>query len=70
MTTYTIEEIRMAAYNWVELPDMSERDRALWVGLGYCYEWYRARPNEKKECEALADVYIRLFRGEEVKRNG
>ena len=59
--SYSLSEIKVAAYNWEELADMTATERALWMGLGYCYEWHRAHPSAKEECEALAQEYIRLF---------
>lgn len=58
----TLSEIKMAAYNWVELPDMTTQERLLWMGLGYCYEWYRCHPEDKAACDELAKFYIRYFR--------
>lgn len=60
MSKHTLEEIRIAAYNWIELSDMTPAERSLWQGLGYAYECYRAG-HDKKTCEELADLYIRLF---------
>lgn len=57
----TLSEIKMAAYNWVELPDMTQKERLLWMGLGYCYEWYRCHPEDKAACDELAKLYIRHF---------
>lgn len=61
----TLSEIKMAAYNWVELPDMTQKERLLWMGLGYCYEWYRSHPDDKTACDQLAKTYIRSFWKEE-----
>ncbi len=61
----TLSEIKMAAYNWVELPDMTTQERLLWMGLGYCYEWYRSHPEDKTACDQLAKTYIRSFWKEE-----
>lgn len=57
----TLEDLKRAAYNWTEPADMTPEQRALWHGLGYCYEWYRAHPEDKKECDMLAQIYIKLF---------
>ena len=57
----TLSEIKMAAYNWVELPDMTQKERLLWMGLGCCYEWYRSNPEDKAACDELAKLYIRHF---------
>lgn len=60
MSKHTLEEIRIAAYNWIELSDMTPAEHSLWQGLGYAYECFRAG-YDKKTCEELADLYIRLF---------
>lgn len=58
--SYSLSEIKIAAYNWTELPDMTQRQRALWMGLGYCYDCFRT--GEPKEvCEELMKKYIKLF---------
>lgn len=36
--SYPLAEIKVAAFNWTELPGMTASERALWMGLGYCYE--------------------------------
>ena len=70
MSKHTLEEIRIAAYNWIELSDMTPAERNLWQGLGYAYECFRAG-YDKKTCEELADNYIRLFwKGDEHGRAG
>ena len=58
---YTLSEIKIAAYNWTELADMTQEERTLWHSLGYCYEWYRAHPEDKDACDSLAQRYIFLF---------
>ena len=60
----TLSEIKVASYNWTELPDMTAAERNLWMGLGYCYEWYRNHPEDKATCDELAQLYIRLFWGD------
>ena len=49
----------MAAYNWTEPKCMTRDERSLWMGLGYCYEWYRNNPKDKEECDKLAQIYIK-----------
>ena len=63
--SYTLSEIRVAAYNWHPLPNMTARENALYQGLGYCYEWYRANPGDKDACDALAKKYVQFFGGGE-----
>ena len=57
----TLDNLRVAAYNWTELPDMTQNERNLWMGLGYCYEWYRAHPEDKKQCDELSQQYIKAY---------
>lgn len=59
--SYTIQEIKVAAYNWTELPGMSIRERALWESLGYWYEEYRAVPDSRAECQKNVDSLVELF---------
>ena len=40
---------------------MTRDERDLWMGLGYCYEWYRGHPEDKEECDKLARNYIRYY---------
>ena len=40
---------------------MTRDERDLWMGLGYCYEWYRAHPEDKEECDKLAQHYTEFF---------
>lgn len=62
--SYSVSELKLAAYNWTTLPDMTPREQALWQGLGYCYEWYRSHPEDKAETEKLAQEYINFFGSE------
>ena len=64
---YTLNEIKIAAYNLTELPDLTPRQRALWEGLAFCYEWHRLHPGEFEETnKALAQSYIHLFWGDDI----
>ena len=58
--SYTIPEIKVAAYNWTELPNMTQAERALWQGLGWCYECYRCG-EDKTECDRMAKQYIEMY---------
>lgn len=53
----TLDEIKVAAYNWTEPAGMTPNERCLWQGLGYTYECFRAG-HDKKTCQELADLYI------------
>ncbi len=64
--SYSLSEIKIAAYNWEELPNMNHYERHLWQGLGYCYECFRCGEN-KDECDKLAKQYIAIF---ERRKNG
>ena len=59
--SYTLAEIKIAAHNWTELPNMTVDERNLWEGLGYCYEWYRAHPDDLEECNKLAQNHINFY---------
>ena len=60
MSRYSLTEIKVAAYNWEELPNMTVDERNLWQGLGFVYECYRC--GESKElCEKMAQQYIRIL---------
>ena len=58
--SYELKDIKVAAYNWQELPDMTRAERNLWQGLGYAYECYRCG-HEKEICDDLAQNYIDMF---------
>ena len=58
--SHDVKEIKVAAYNWEELPDMTQAERNLWQGLGYAYECYRCGET-KAVCDALAQNYIKFF---------
>lgn len=57
---YSLAEIKIAAYNYEELENMSQEERHLWMGLAWCYECFRAG-EDKALCDALAQNYIKLF---------
>lgn len=59
--SYTIQEIKMAAYNKKEPPDMSIRERCLWQCVGQLYEDYRADPSRAAECKENMDGAVELF---------
>lgn len=60
MSRYSISKIKVAAYNWTELPNMTVEERNLWQGLGWCYECYRSG-EDKTECDHMAQQYIKHF---------
>lgn len=60
--THSLNEIKLAAYNHQELPNMKPNEAALWQGLSYCYDWFRYYPeDETEECKRLAEHYIKVF---------
>lgn len=65
---YTADEIKVAAYNRTELPDMTANERMFWIGMAYCYDWYRYRPgDQEEECRALAARYAEDFQNGIIK---
>ena len=59
---YTLNDIKLAAYNRKELPDLKPNEKALWQGLAYCYDWFRYHPDEQtEECKYLAQEYIYYY---------
>ena len=66
--SYTLTEIKLAAYNRRELPDMTPCEAALWQGLAYCYDWNRVHPEDQvEECRALAEKYVALYNRQKMK---
>jgi hypothetical protein len=63
--SYSLSDIKIAAYKWEELPNMGHNERLLWMGLGYCYEWYRSHPEDKADCDDLSQRYIKAFYGKD-----
>ena len=55
---YTVDQIKVMAYNCDEKDDFTIAERNLFIGLAYCYEWYRAKPEEKDACERLMGEYL------------
>lgn len=59
--SYSISEIKVAAYNWTELPWTDDDERRLWYSLGFWYEEYRAGRESKEKCEEAVNGYIEHF---------
>ena len=56
---YTVNEIKLAAYNWAELPPMNIplHDRFLWLALANVYKRFRDKELTKEHGEQLkADI--------------
>ena len=66
MRKYTLNDIKVAAYNMTELPGLSPRLGSLWQGLAYCYEYARLHPDETEDCKQLAQRYIDFFWGDDI----
>lgn len=58
--SYSVKDIKLAAYNWEEPPNMTVAERNLWMGLGYAYECYRSGYN-KEICDDIAKNYVDTF---------
>lgn len=69
---YTVKEIKIHAYNGTEQKDYTINERNLFLGLAYCYKWYRLYPEDKYDCMNLMNEYIDWFNrfGLEVKADG
>ena len=59
---YTIDQIKVHAYNYTEKMDYTDAERDLFSGIAYCYEWYRAHPEDKKACEDRMNFYIDWYK--------
>lgn len=59
--SYSISEIKLAAYNWTEPPNMDDDERRLWYSIGFWYEEYRSGRESKEECEKAVNGYIQHF---------
>lgn len=57
---YTVNQIKVLAYNWEEQKDFTVQEKDLFCGLAYCYECFRAG-YDKEECEELMHTYINFF---------
>ena len=57
----TITEIKLAAYNWTEPPEMDADERRLWYSIGFWYEEFRAGRESKEACEAAVNGLIEHF---------
>ena len=60
MSLYSLDEIKVAAYNFIELADMNYREHSLWLGLAYVYDLYR-NGEPKQTCLEIMDKYIKLY---------
>lgn len=58
---YTVNQIKVYAYNRDEQKDFSEDERNLFLGLQYAYDWFRLNPEDKEECEKLMQEYVEWY---------
>lgn len=65
---YTIDEIKLLAYNFEEKQDFSIAERNLFLGIAYCYDWYKAHPEDKNECIKLMEFYIQWYKDQHIER--
>lgn len=65
--SYTVGQIKVAAYNRTELDNMTIQEQHLWFGLAYCYDWYRMYPHDSKACKELMQKYIQFFENQQLK---
>jgi len=40
------------------MPDYTDEEKTLFYELAYCYEWYRAHPEDKAACMERMQFYI------------
>lgn len=59
---YTIDQIKVHAYNYTEKMNYTDAERDLFTGIAYCYEWYRAHPEDKQACEDRMKFYIDWYK--------
>jgi len=55
---YTLDEIRLAAFNMQPLEKPKDYEAFLYGGLKYVYEWFKLHPEDKEICNKLANDYI------------
>ena len=58
---YTINQIKVFAYNCDEKDDFTISEFNLFCGIAYAYEWYRANPDDKDQCQKLIENYIDFY---------
>lgn len=58
---YTVDQIKILAYNCEEKEDFTDTEFNLFLGLAYAYEWYRANPEDRSACMELMQNYIDFY---------
>lgn len=61
MGKYKLNQIKVFAYNRDEKPDFTIVEKNLFLGLAYCYDWFRFNPDDKEDCEKLMNDYIQTY---------
>lgn len=59
--SYTVSQIKVCAYNREVKPDFTVAERNLYIGLEYCYDWFRQHPEDKYNAEKLMQDYINHY---------
>ena len=70
---YTIDQIKVFAYNNAEQMDFTPQEKNLFCEIGYCYEWWRSHPADKQICIERMGKYIEWFewaKMKEIKKAG
>lgn len=65
--SYTVGELKIAAYNRQEPQNMTVQERNLYIGLSYCYDWFKSNPDDKADCEELMRNYIQFFENHQLR---
>ena len=64
---YTVQEIKIHAYNYAKQPDYTPEEENLFLGLAYCYDWHRLHPEDKAVCTKKAQEYVDWFERAKMK---
>lgn len=57
---YTVDQIKVFAYNRDEKEDFDIFEKNLFLGLSYCYDCFKAGYS-KEQCQKLMNEYIFIF---------
>ena len=66
--SYTVGQLKVAAYNRQEPQNMSIQEKNLYLGLAYCYDWFRMCPDDRKDCEELLEIYSWFFENHQLRK--
>lgn len=56
--SYSINQIKVLAYNRDFKEDFTVAEKNFWCGLAYTYDWFRLHPDDKEDCERLMSEYL------------